>query len=71
VPIMVVASRLEEDGKYHIYALPPIEMDPHPNRADELLLNAEKVLSVAGEFIRQAPLQWLISLPVWPDIINQ
>ena len=70
VPIVVVVSRLEEDGKHHILASPPIAMDPYPDRADELLFNAEKVLSVAEGFIRQTPLQWLISLPVWPDIIN-
>jgi KDO2-lipid IV(A) lauroyltransferase len=69
-PIVVVVSRLEEDGKHHILASPPIDMDPYPDRADELLFNAEKVLSVAEGFIRQTPLQWLISLPVWPDIIN-
>ena len=70
VPVVVVVSRLEEDGKYHIYASTPIEMDSYPNRADELLINAEKVLAVAESFIRQAPQQWLISLPVWPEIMN-
>ena len=71
VPVVVIVSRLEEDGKHHIYASAPIEMDPHPDRTDELRINAEKVLSVAEGIIRQAPLQWLLSLPVWPDIINE
>jgi lauroyl/myristoyl acyltransferase len=70
VPVVVVGSRLEEDGKQHIYASAPIEMDPHPNRAEELQINAEKVLTVVEEFIRRAPQQWLISQPVWPEIIN-
>jgi lauroyl/myristoyl acyltransferase len=70
VPVVVVVSRLEEDGKNHIYASHPIEMDSYPNRSDELLINTEKVLAVAEEFIRQAPQQWLIPLPVWPGIMD-
>jgi lauroyl/myristoyl acyltransferase len=70
VPVVVVVSRLEEDGKLHIYASPPIEMDSYPTRPGELLGNTEKVLAVAEVFIRQAPQQWLVPLPVWPDIMN-
>ena len=70
VPVVVVGSRLEEDGKQHIYASTPIIMNPHPNRADELQINAEKVLSVVEEFIRRDPQQWLISRPVWPEIVQ-
>jgi phosphatidylinositol dimannoside acyltransferase len=70
VPIVIVASRLEKDGKYHIHASPPIEMDHYPKRSDEMLINAEKVLAVAEVFIQQDPQQWLASLPVWPQRIN-
>ena len=70
VPVVIALSRLEEDGKYHISASPAIEMDSYPNRADELRINAEKVLSVAEGFIRQASQQWLIYQPVWPEITN-
>jgi phosphatidylinositol dimannoside acyltransferase len=70
VPVVVVGSRLEEDGKQHISASTPIEMNPYPNRADELQINAEKVLAVVEEFIRRDPQQWLISQPVWPEIIQ-
>lgn len=70
VPVVVVISRLEQDGRYHIHASAPIEMQACPNRSDGLLINTEKVLAVAEEFIRQAPQQWLISLPVWPETMN-
>jgi KDO2-lipid IV(A) lauroyltransferase len=70
VPIVVALSRLEEDGKYHIYASPAIEMDSYTDRADELLINAEKLLDVAAGYIRQSPRQWLIYQPVWPEILN-
>lgn len=67
VPVVVAASRLDEDGLYHLYASDPIEMDPYPDRTDALLYNTEKVLATAEDFIRKAPEQWLISLPVWPE----
>ena len=70
VPMIVVTCRLEADGCYHLIASPPIEMDHYPNRDDELLYNGEKVLSVAEDIIRMAPDQWLISLPVWPEVLK-
>jgi phosphatidylinositol dimannoside acyltransferase len=70
VPVVVVVSHLEQDGKYHIYASPPIEMDSYPDRSDEMLLNTEKVLAAGETFIRKAPQQWLVPLPVWPDIMG-
>jgi lauroyl/myristoyl acyltransferase len=45
-------------------------MNPYPNRADELQINAEKVLAVVEEFIRRDPQQWLISQPVWPELLQ-
>jgi len=65
VPVVVVASRLEADGRYHIHASPLVEMDRYPSRAAELCRNAEKVLALAEGFIREAPQQWLIFQPVW------
>lgn len=70
-PIMIVVARLESDGKYHISASPPIEMDSYPDRQEEQLRNAEKVLSVAETFIRRAPTQWSITKPVWPEAMSQ
>jgi lauroyl/myristoyl acyltransferase len=67
VPIVVEISRLGEDGHYHVHASSPIEMEPRPDREEELLFNAEKILGVAQGFIGQVPLQWLMFLPVWPD----
>ena len=71
VPLRLVVSKLETDGSYHLRASPPIEMDPYPRRGEALLRNAEKVLSVAEGFIREAPQQWLVSLPVWPEVVDQ
>ncbi len=70
-PLVFVMSRLEADGKYHIRALPPLEVEPYPDPSQTLKLNAEKVLSIAEGYIRQAPYQWVMSHPVWPDLVDQ
>ncbi len=71
VPVVIMFTRLKADGKYHVYTSDLIEMDSHPDREQGALQNAEKVLSVAEQFIRQAPEQWSVSLPVWPGIMDQ
>jgi KDO2-lipid IV(A) lauroyltransferase len=67
VPVVLAISRLEKDGLYHLYASPQIEMDPYPDRTEALMLNAEKVLKVAEEFILEDPTQWLVPMRVWPE----
>jgi len=71
VPVLIVSLRLESDGKYHIGASAPIEMDFHPERMEALKYNAEKVLAVAEDLIRRAPHQWAIFQPVWPEAVDQ
>ncbi len=71
VPVVLATSRSMKSGGYQLYASEPIEMEPHPNRTTELQHNAEKVLEVAEKMIRQNPQQWLVPLPVWPEVLNQ
>ena len=67
VPVTVLATIRRPDGKHLVFASPEMEMEPHPDRETEILLNAERVLQTAEEFIRRAPAQWSESLPVWPE----
>jgi KDO2-lipid IV(A) lauroyltransferase len=69
VPVCVVAPIRRPDGKYHVISSDLIEMDPLPDRASAALRNAEKVLATAEQFIRAAPEQWSVPLPVWPDLL--
>lgn len=71
VPLVLAVTRLQEDGMYHVFASDFIEIDPHPDPAVALLHNAEKVLGVAESFIRQAPWQWSVPLPVWPQAMDR
>jgi lauroyl/myristoyl acyltransferase len=70
VPIVVAAATLQEDGKYHVFASDFLEMDSHSDPNVEMLRNAEKVLLIAEEFIRRAPQQWSVPLPVWPQVMD-
>ena len=70
VPIVVIATRLDADGRYHIHASPVIEPGSFSTEEGNLLSVTENVLSVIEGFIRKTPRQWLISLPVWPDIMS-
>lgn len=69
VPVIIMAPQLQADGRYHLLASDPIVMEPHPDRKAEMLRNAENVLGLAERFIRAAPQQWSISLPVWPEAL--
>lgn len=71
VPVQIFVAHYREDGRYHVLSSPVIEMERHPNREKEALLNAEKVLSMAEDYIRRVPEQWSVPLAVWPDLIDR
>jgi KDO2-lipid IV(A) lauroyltransferase len=71
VPVMVMVTIRLEDGTNHIFTSDPFELESHPDEDTEILRNAEKVLSIGEDFIRQAPSQWSVSLPVWPQALDQ
>jgi lauroyl/myristoyl acyltransferase len=70
VPVMIVAARLGTDGLYHVRTSEPIAMETYPDQEKGKLRNAERVLKEAEKFILQAPDQWNMSLPVWPDLMD-
>jgi lauroyl/myristoyl acyltransferase len=71
VPIVMAAMVRQADDSYQFVVSDPIHMRSHPDRRTEILTNAEVVLKVAEDFIRQDPQQWSISYPVWPELIKQ
>jgi lauroyl/myristoyl acyltransferase len=68
VPVVIMAAIQQVDGRYHVMASEPVEMEEYPDNATANLRNAEKVLRRAEDFIRLAPEQWNMFLPVWPDV---
>lgn len=71
VPIIVGATIRQADNTYEFLISEPIQMRSYSDRRAEIIANAEAVLEVAEEYIRQAPSQWSIFHPVWPDLIDQ
>lgn len=71
VPVILLAAVVHEDGRCHILASDYLEMQPHSDRETEMVMNAERVLEVAAQFIRQAPRQWSVFQPVWPDLMKE
>ncbi len=70
-PVMVFAALQRPDGIYQILASEEIKLQPYSDRQVELVINAERVLEVAASYIRQAPGQWSITLPAWPDVLPE
>jgi KDO2-lipid IV(A) lauroyltransferase len=70
VPVVIMAAIYQADGKYHVLSSEPIEMEFDLDREKAILRNAEKVLRQAEGFIRLAPQQWNVPLPVWPQYLG-
>jgi KDO2-lipid IV(A) lauroyltransferase len=70
VPVVVVGSNRQTDGRYQICVSDPIEMKSYPDRTQEILLNAQAVLEVAQNYIRVEPREWTMTYPVWPELLG-
>ena len=71
VPVVLMATIQQMDGKYHILSSEPIEMEHDPDRRRAILCNAERVLKQAEDFIRLAPQQWNVPWPIWPELLER
>lgn len=67
VPVIPAAVQGRPDGTYALKVADSIEMTRHPDPRETVRLNAEAVLAAVEGFISQAPDQWLMFYPVWPD----
>jgi KDO2-lipid IV(A) lauroyltransferase len=47
---------------------PQIELEHINDQHEELIINSQKVLTVLENYIRAEPGQWMMFLPVWPDV---
>lgn len=70
-PMLLMSALRKEDGRYRLLASPELRLQPYPDRSERLLANAERVLEIAECFVRQAPEQWTVVQPVWPDLLEQ
>jgi len=71
VPIIIVTTFMKADGLYEFNFSEKIYLKEYQNKLDDMLLNGEMILKKIEELIKQAPDQWLMYYPVWPDQLNQ
>jgi len=71
VPLVLLASVHATDGHDLILSSDQIKMRRFKDHQKEILWNAECVLEAAAGFIQPNPEQWLISQPVWPEMIHE
>jgi phosphatidylinositol dimannoside acyltransferase len=71
VPIVVVGGCKTAENRYCVWASNPIKMRRMDNLVDEIVYNAETILDISANDIRQAPDQWAMYYPVWPDLMDQ
>lgn len=71
VPVVLMAVLRQPDGTYKLLSTEPMEMEPAADHETGISHNAERVLQQAEEFIRLAPQQWNVPLPVWPELMNR
>lgn len=71
VPISVVGVKMDPSGIYRLLYSGPHPLQRRPNRVEEIIHNAEMILEVMESFIKQAPEQWLMYYPVWPQVLEE
>ena len=67
MPVAVATAIREPDESFKILASDLIWMEKLPNRTEEVIYNAEKILGIAEDYIRLAPTQWTVLHPLWPE----
>jgi len=68
--VFVVGFLTLKDHTQVIDVSEEVIMERFENPEHEYIVNAEKVLKIAEEFIRKDPEQWMMFYPVWPGEIN-
>jgi lauroyl/myristoyl acyltransferase len=70
-PVILLAALMQPDGRYRVYNSEVIHLRSYSDRNLEIKLNAEHVLAAAADLIAQAPRQWAVFHPVWPQAVSE
>jgi KDO2-lipid IV(A) lauroyltransferase len=63
--LVIIMASFYEDGAYHLTANPSLEMVRTGDRAQDVIVNLQRVLAQVEEFIRRYPDQWMMFERVW------
>lgn len=69
--LLVVGVVYGEETGYALRVAPPLELIRTGNRGRDVRLNAERVLDILAGWIREHPEQWMMFLPVWPELLER
>ena len=71
LPVSVIGIGQDRNGIYHIWASSPVELAHFSDPGEEVLANAEVVLKSIAQNIRDYAVQWNMTYPVWPQVLNE
>ncbi len=71
VPVTIVSVKTLGRQRYQIDSTDPLPVPGNSRAAADILQNAERVLKIIETFIEQAPSQWGMFYPVWPEMLNK
>ena len=71
IPVIVIAAKNLPGHRYTILASDPIPMEKFKDRDKEHIYNLESVLEVVADYIQQAPDEWSMFYPVWPEALTE
>ncbi len=66
--LIVTCAAYHEDGKYNVIVNPPMAIERTGNEATDVAVNLRRVLNEAEDLIRRRPDQWMMFVPVWPEV---
>lgn len=69
-PVIIMAATSQPDGGYRLIGSSPIWMDSGETLETEILANANRVLHIAEDIIRENALQWAMFYPIWPHYLG-
>ena len=60
-----------ETQRYTVYLEPPMEMIRTGNRVEEVQVNLRRIVDAMERIISRWPEQWLMFVPVWPQLLQE
>ncbi len=71
LPVFVVGVAQDSQKIYRLWVSGPFEMERCADPDEEITLNAERLLKIVEQNIRQFPVQWNMTYPVWPQVLDE
>jgi phosphatidylinositol dimannoside acyltransferase len=69
-PVLLMAATSQPDQRYRLVGSEPIWMESGDDLETEVLLNVNRVLSIAERLIRTHAHQWAMFYPIWPQFLG-